>query len=175
MTAPRLALCVLACALLPLAGCLDTIAQALLAPESLAVQGLSGSTEALTGTSAADLSASLGSTAQQLDEIIATYPDAINRPELASLRNQLGPTTPAAAPSAPREGTIADDPAFQVPRDHRIALSEAGPAHADRFVLAHPHAARRQMDQLPRPVDPVALDRWDLQPYLINPLSVRVQ
>ncbi len=69
---PRLLLwLLLATSLAALAGCLDTLAQAMIAPESLAVQGVSNSVEAATGTGASEVSGALGSTAKQLDDIIA--------------------------------------------------------------------------------------------------------
>jgi hypothetical protein len=173
----RLGLIAVACGCL--GGCLDTLTESILAPESVAMQGVAGSVNAVSGGDASELSSELsgamGSTAAQLDDILAAYPSAINRPELSALRSQLGQASPAEK-NEPGDGSWAQEPEQAAQFDHRVRLGPENTRHqGDVLSLARLGNPRRIGHQLPAPTEPTWLDRWNPQPYVINPLAVRVR
>jgi hypothetical protein len=169
-------LAMLLAALGALGGCLDTVAEALLAPESLAVQGVSGGVQSVTATSASDVQAAFSSTAQQLDDIIAANPNAANRPELAALKDKLGSSTPASTHAEPQDGSWATEPEQLAPFDRRVLLGpENTRQRSDTLLLAQAGHPRRPQQRPPAAPEPTLLDRWEIQPYIISPFSVRVQ
>jgi hypothetical protein len=171
-----LAATALGVACLGLSGCFQTLASAILAPESLAVQGASGGLNALTSGSAGDIT-TLSNTAQDLDRIMSEYPDAINRPELSGMRDQLNQQSGAAPTpvSAPVQGSAQAEAALRAEHDRRVVLTAADQRPADALVLGRKVRTRRPGDQLQATIEPTLLDTWQPAAYAMGTWQVRVR
>ena len=159
-------------AMVCLSGCLDTLAEAVLAPESLAVQGASGGVQALGSSIDSPLSSlnDLSSTASELDHLLTNYPDAANRGELSSLRNQLnGGNGGKPAPPA-QQGSITNDKERMSDFDRRLEIRAADHrTTSDTLVLKPRLILRRPGDQLQITIEPTPLDHWQIPTYMLQP------
>jgi hypothetical protein len=170
---PRIpAIFLLATALIVCQGCLQTLATAMLAPEALAVGGAAGGIQALTSTVSGEDITSLSdtaATARDLDRILARNPDAVNRPELEGLREQLAQEGMDSAAKrnvvAPVRGTDGD----------RLAPPEAEGA-SDHLVLAPRRRHGRGPADGPEPLlESTGLESWRPIQYPVSFAPVRVR
>ncbi|MBA3709324.1 MAG: hypothetical protein H0W83_10970 [Planctomycetes bacterium] len=170
MTAPRIvAGMLLAAACGSSQGCLQTLVGAMVAPEAVAMQGASGAVDAVAAAAVGpdDLAtlSDTSSTARDLNRILMDHPDAVNRPELEALRNELDQSNQATA--SDREGSAAEEAVRRAEADRRVVMTEPAsddPAKSDQLVIASPATASRRAPPRPQPYpDPVHFDPW--QPF----------
>jgi hypothetical protein len=161
---------VLTLSVVSLSGCLDTLAEAVLAPESLAVQGASGGVQALGSNTDSPLSSlnDLSSTASEIDHLLANYPDAANRGELSSLRSQLNGGQVSKPPV--QQGSITNDKERMSDFDRRLEISTSDRrTTSDTMVIKPRLILRRPGDQLQITIEPTALDHWRIPTYMLQP------
>ncbi|MBA2482246.1 MAG: hypothetical protein H0V44_16410 [Planctomycetes bacterium] len=173
---------VLGAAVVSCQGCLRTLATALVAPEAVAIDGVSGAANSVASSlSGEDLAAAsdMSTTARDLDRILQDHPDAANRPELEALRNQLDQSQKASQ-STRREGSAEQDPARRAEGDRRVAVPEATNTlrkpHGDTLVTERVLPQKRGAPKRPNTYpDPVVIEAS--QPYeyqlSLNPVRAR--
>jgi hypothetical protein len=163
-----------AAAALGSAGCLQTITEALLAPEVVAAQGATSGIQAL---GSAVSGTGLDQTAADLDRIIAEHPDAATRPELQALSDQLkADSGPPSAVSPQRDGSLAEEPERLAERDRRVTVKPDQVNQAsDAIGLGPRSTARRSGEQLGPFPEPTPLTTWEPRPYLLDTTPVRIR
>jgi hypothetical protein len=164
-------------------GCLGTIAEAMLAPESVALEGAAGGVQALTSAVTPEDAASAfdaASTASDIDRIISENPDAVNRPELEQLRDRLngqGNPTPAPNPVTTPQGSIADDPERRAEIDRKVVVPQSRKRLSSDALTIAPVAKRpRRGGDAPNPFsEPSILEPWNPRLHVLDLTPVRVR
>jgi hypothetical protein len=162
-------------------GCLGTIAEAMLAPESIALEGAAGGVQALTSAvDPVDAASALDAagTAADIDRIISNHPDAVNRPELEALRDRLNATqNPQPMSNGQPQGSIADDLERRAERDRKVVVPDSRKRQtSDRLALAvMPRRLRRGGDAARPFAEPTILDPWKPQLHVMDLTPIRVR
>ncbi len=160
------------------AGCLQTLVGAMIAPESVAAAGASGGVNALaSAVSGEDLGSmtDVASTAADIDRILAAHPDAVNRPELEALRDELKmKSMPEAAHH--REGSAAAEPDRLAERDRRVTVPIDHDMQPDALVIETPPPRKRGPSKGPEAFpEPTNLDCWQPQWHVLDTEPVRLR
>jgi hypothetical protein len=161
-------------------GCLGTLAEAMLAPESVALQGAAGGVQALSSAvSPADAASAFdaASTAADLDRIIADHPDAANRPELEQLRDRLNASQNPPLMQAGPQGSIADDIERRAEFDRKVVVPTSRKRLSSDALSIAPIAKRPRRSSEVTSVfaEPTLLDPWQPQLHVMDFTPIRVR
>ena len=158
------------------AGCVGTLAEALLAPESLALQGAYGGVQQLGNAVAGSVPSDATFVAADLDKILAEDDAAKQRPELQALSDKL--KAQAAADSYKRRpGSIANEAERRAEIDRRVELpSSKRELFSDQLTLGQlDRKARRPVASQPMPQpEATPLDAWVPQVHVMDFSAVRL-
>lgn len=174
-----LAWLVIAAGTLGSSGCLQTLVGAMIAPESVAMAGASGGVNALASTISGQDVGSLtdaASTASDIDRILAAHPDAVNRPELEALREELKMKSTPGAGKSHRDGAAALEPDRLAEWDRRVAVPIDQDIQIDAFVIETAPLRKRGPPKGPEAFpEPTNLDAWQPQWHVIDTDPVRLR